>query len=133
LTPRSWSKDDIILAMWEWTEQHGRQPRANDWMKSGGDKYPSITTVYKHFNSWNAALVAAGYTPFSHVKVEFDEELAKRLRREGVTDVEIARRLKISIDVLKRLGVRPKVKPLKRNRTREQRIADLKEALKEEA
>ena len=134
MTPRTWSNDDIILALWEWVETHGEQPKCHDWVTSGGDLHPSFTTVYKRFGSWNKAVKAAGLKPYTRPRKEFDEALGRKLRREDVPDAEIATRLGISKDVLRdRLGARPKPKPVGKKRTREQRIADLREALKEES
>lgn len=128
-----WSKDDIILAMWEWEETHGAPPKWNDWLLANGEDRPVSMTVRSKFGSWNEALKAAGLDVFKHPRVEIDEELAREMRRQGLTDTEIARELGVARDTIyKRLGPRPKPKPVGKKRTREQRIADLREALKEE-
>lgn len=129
---KEWSRDDILYALLEWQEKHGAQPRSNDWMTSGGDAHPAVATVYKHFGSWDEAIRQAGMTPYTRPRIEFDEKLARRLRREGVTDREICQRLGISKEIIrKRLGPRPKPLPVGKKRSREQRIADLQNALKE--
>lgn len=128
-----WSEDDIILAMWEWNESHGAPPKWGDWLHSG-ESHPASMTVRTHFGSWNKAIEAAGFTPYESIpRIEIDEALAKKLRAEGASNVEIARRLGVSVDVVvARIGRRPPNVRASKNRTREQRIADLREALKED-
>ena len=128
---RGWTKDDIILAMWEWQEKHGRQPGWEDWAKTGGDEHPTSYTVNTVFDSWSEAIIEAGFTPYEKpMSSVVDKNLARELRRQGLSDAEIARRLGISTHVLvRRIGRRPRLKPVGKKRTREQRIADLKEAL----
>lgn len=126
-----WSKDDIILAMWEWDEKHGQQPGWADWLKAAPE-HPSSVTVNKLFGSWNKAILEAGFTPYeASVIWVFDEDVARKLRREGITDADIGRQLGVPANAIgRRLGPRPRPKPVGKKRTREQRIADLKEALK---
>jgi hypothetical protein len=127
-----WSQDDILYAIIEWEEERGKPPVANDWL-TAGEKNPSAVTVYKKFGSWNEAIRAAGFTPYAYPRKEFDEKLARRLRKEGLSEKSIASRLEISTDVLrKRLGPRPKLVPVGKKRTREQRIADLQKAIADE-
>jgi len=125
-----WSKDDIILAMWEWHEEHGRQPFWKDWVRADAN-HPASFTVHTIFGSWNEAIIEAGFTPYEAPVIRvFDEDTARRLRAEGVTDTDIGRQLGVPPDAIgRRLGPRPKPKPVGKKRTREQRIADLKEAL----
>jgi len=130
--PRVWSEDDILYAIMEWEEKHGRPPVCNDWLQSNGDEHPSLGPVYRLFGSWNEAIRQAGFTPYESPRIEIDEELARRLRNEGLSDAAIARRLDISVGVLtKRIGKRPKPIPVGKKRSREQRIADLRKALQE--
>lgn len=140
---REWSKDDILYAMLEWEEKHGEPPRWNDWQIATAET-PASMTVRKRFGSWNNAMAAAGFTPRDpHANVppvgippKFTpdvEKKAMRLRLQGMPDYAIAKRLGISRATIQRhLGRRPKPRPVLKNRTREQRIADLRKALEKE-
>jgi len=128
---RRWSDDDILYAILEWHEEHGCPPSWDDWSRSGGDKHPTSVTVLKRFGSLGTAIREAGLTPYEPQRVKFDEALAHQLRMDGVPDTEISKRLGIGYHVLfHRLGPRPKPVKTGKRRSREQRIADLQEALK---
>ena len=63
-----WSAEEIIDAIQSWTQTHQRPPRALDWEYAAPD-HPNRVHVWKHFGSWNAALLAAGLpvgTPADH-------------------------------------------------------------------
>lgn len=60
--PERWSRDRVLEAFYRFRFLHGRLPRSSEWTVSTGE-FPSRHTVRTHFGSWNAAVVAAGYTP----------------------------------------------------------------------
>lgn len=59
---RSWTRDTIVDAIFQWRYDHGRLPRAHEWSYPP-DGYPSESVVRHHFGRWNKALEAAGYEP----------------------------------------------------------------------
>lgn len=62
---RSWKQETIVSAIREWADEHGRQPAASDWLPTVPEGVPSVDTVQREFGSWNAAIEAAGFTPFA--------------------------------------------------------------------
>lgn len=60
---KEWTKETVIVAIEKWADRHGRQPSATEWIRSGGDVFPSATTVMTIFDTWNAAIIAAGFRP----------------------------------------------------------------------
>lgn len=77
-----WTEERIIAAMHWWTAAYGAPPATNDWNPHMARHYlhdeeradrakkliadrrvPWFTIAVRHFGSWNAALVAAGYEP----------------------------------------------------------------------
>jgi recombinase/HNH endonuclease/recombinase-like zinc beta ribbon protein/resolvase-like protein len=54
-----WRGQEILQSLRAWTQQHGRPPRAIDWICAGAGR-PCSSTVRNHFPSWEAALAAAG-------------------------------------------------------------------------
>jgi hypothetical protein len=52
---RVWTDEAIIRVLKSWADQHGRPPRADDWI-CGTPRRPCRTTVYNHFGTWSAAL-----------------------------------------------------------------------------
>jgi len=59
---RRWSQPEMIRALREWTDEHGRPPTLLDWTRSG-ENHPSGSTVCRRFGGWLIALDAAGLTP----------------------------------------------------------------------
>jgi DNA invertase Pin-like site-specific DNA recombinase len=57
--PRGWTREEIIHAMCEWGDEHGRPPKGLEWARAG-TVHPSAPSVRKSFGSWQAALQAAG-------------------------------------------------------------------------
>jgi transcriptional regulator with XRE-family HTH domain len=105
---RKWTPQTIVAAISRWAETHGRPPVATDWNASlarqrGRPKreaaYPPVGVVQQEFGSWNAAIAAAGFTPFDAGYYGRDGEdpdvIAEtvRLYRTGLTAVEIAARM----------------------------------------
>lgn len=143
-----WTREKVVAAMQRWAREHGgRPPTATEWVRRG-DYWPAATSIYdktqsRHapFNSWNEAIAAAGFTP-RHTSPgpggrvwSLDE--AARLRKTGLPDTEIGRRLGVSASAIwQGLGPRkekPYVWPPKApKRSRDRRIADLQKALAKE-
>jgi hypothetical protein len=61
-TVREWTKDEAIVAIFEWRYARGDLPKAHDWSLQTHD-HPSQQQVRRLFGTWNAAIEAAGYTP----------------------------------------------------------------------
>lgn len=132
---RLWSDQQILDALVAWTKKHGRTPGWNDWKHAGPD-HPTAVTVWLRCGSWTEALVLAGLEPNEknvHAREKkFSRPKARELRRQGVTDIEIARRLGVHHSAIgKVLGPRPKTprKPRTAAERREARIAALKKAI----
>jgi hypothetical protein len=69
----------IVAAMQVWAEEYGEPPAVPDWAaalardlgdeerarryEAMTDVWPSHSTVFREFGSWNAAVEAAGFTP----------------------------------------------------------------------
>lgn len=139
--PRKWTQEAVIKAMQDWAANHnGVPPTTRDWWTST-DEHPGATTVYGQgglFPSWVTAIKLAGFNPTGQRasnpgpgRISWDVEQATRMRRQGLSDVEIGRRLGISAGAIQeKLGPRGKINVKSRkNRSREQRIADLRKAI----
>jgi hypothetical protein len=78
--PGSWDEERIAAALQDWTKEVGRPPKSYEWCpgsaRSSGimgpeesmwerehPRWPGNTTVYRYFDSWAAALEAAGIKP----------------------------------------------------------------------
>lgn len=143
---KTWSKDEILYAILEWEEEHGEPPKWNDWLKKG-DRRPVSMTVRTRFGSWTNAIAEAGFTPrdqYSHPQpprwkersttkwTTEKQQKASRWRQKGVSNLEIARRLGVGEATIRRhLGPSQWTPPKRKlkNRTREERVADLRVAL----
>lgn len=79
---RLWPREAIVAAIQEWASVHGEAPAVGDWnpyqarevyhddaraarYEADPLRWPSHTTVYAEFGSWNSALAAAGFVPRS--------------------------------------------------------------------
>jgi DNA-binding CsgD family transcriptional regulator len=92
---RRWTPDTIYDALRRWAEEHGRQPHANDWHKTGA-YHPSTNTVLREVGSWDQAIRNAGFESHKRqvgieteevVRLYVDEELGSYLiaDRLGIT------------------------------------------------
>lgn len=138
---KRWSDQEILDALKAWADEHGRSPKWNDWQYAGEGR-PTATTVWFRCGSWADALVMAGLEPptaDSHAfEKKFSRPEARMLRKQGLSDVQIAERLGVhNTTIGKALGPREdrrapgtvsRKKKLK-NRTREERLADLRAAI----
>jgi hypothetical protein len=59
---RVWTRAEIISALREWSQLHGRPPVCKDWQCTT-DEHPGSRAVGSLFGSWSAALTAAGLRP----------------------------------------------------------------------
>lgn len=137
---KHWTDQEILDALRSWADKHGRSPRWTDWKLSEPD-HPTSVTVWERCGSWNDALEMAGLEPNEpyaalFMKRTFDRDTAREMRREGISDAEIARQLGVGSGAIgKALGARHKVmkpplrKPKNAAEARERRIEALKKAL----
>lgn len=56
---RFWDREEILDALRDFGEFHGRAPSAPEWARIPGN--PHVSTVERRFGSWNAGLRAAGF------------------------------------------------------------------------
>lgn len=143
---RRWSDQEILDALKYWAERYGRTPKWSEWSyKDEEGLRPTNMTVWSRCGSWNDALVMAGLEPPENrwQEKKFSRPEARRLRKQGLSDSEIGRRLGVHGSTIgKALGPRresdvptagapgtvSRRKKL-RNRTREERLADLRAAI----
>jgi Homing endonuclease associated repeat len=60
---RRWTTDTIVAAIQNWARDHqGEPPRQRDWVRAG-ENHPAFSSVMTRFESWGAALEAAGFGP----------------------------------------------------------------------
>jgi Homing endonuclease associated repeat len=111
--PGTWDRERIVAALRDWREAVGVPPRSYDWSPPlaralGREsarsrrwnvehpRWPHAQTVFAHWGSWSAALVAAGLPATVR---EFDMPwrtgvaAARRLAAEGTAQTRIAARL----------------------------------------
>lgn len=60
---RFWTREQILGALQRFRDHHGRAPRATEFRAING--LPSLTTLYRHFDTLADALLAAGMVPDS--------------------------------------------------------------------
>jgi DNA invertase Pin-like site-specific DNA recombinase len=58
-----WRDAEIIGALQAWADAHGHAPRARDWARGGGSRYPCCGTVRRRFGSFRHGLINAGLQP----------------------------------------------------------------------
>ena len=132
---KRWSDQEILDALTAWAQKHGRPPRWRDWTIASPD-HPTAFTVRTRCGGWTDAIVMAGLTPESPLPRKtlqrFPRPEARRLRKQGMSDRQIAALLGVHPATLGRvLGPRPKRprKPRNAAEAREMRVAALKKAL----
>jgi hypothetical protein len=109
--PGTWNRRRIVAALRDWTELVGTPPRSYEWAPASAaararrtpasalwaarhPRWPSTSTVVRHFGSWNSALTAAGLPlgrPSTAPARERSERIAdaQRLARAGMTSQAI--------------------------------------------
>jgi hypothetical protein len=127
--PDTWGRAQILVALRDWSEEVGLPPRSYEWCpasaRSAGligpedskwerehPRWPGNTTVYRHFDSWAAALEAAGIRPIWPARppgtVAERVAAARRLERDGLGVPAIADALEVRPDTVRRyLKARP--------------------------
>jgi hypothetical protein len=58
----AWSDDEILAALQEWAERHGRSPNSYEWIAGSPDR-PGSLCVRRRFRSWDRAVKWAGLRP----------------------------------------------------------------------
>jgi Homing endonuclease associated repeat len=59
---KQWTREAIIAAIQRWHTEHGEPPISTQWQKKQNGS-PTVPTVVAMFETWNAAIIAAGFTP----------------------------------------------------------------------
>jgi hypothetical protein len=109
--PDTWSEERIVSAIREWTAEVGLPPLSYEWCPASArgagligpeesrwerehPRWPGNTTVYRYFESWPAALEAAGVEPLHPPRPEGTVAdrvaAARRLERDGMSARAIA-------------------------------------------
>lgn len=80
-----WDRDRIVAAIRAFADEHGRPPTSKDWRRAG-EGHPGWWSVVRHFDSFSAALRAAGFAPrrISWGREEIIAALNAHLREHGV-------------------------------------------------
>ena len=66
-----WNRETITKAIKEFVSVHNRLPTAKEWQKQSDSAYPSYKSVLNTFGRWNKAIEAAGFTPRTSRKPEY--------------------------------------------------------------
>ncbi len=72
----TYTDDELLDALHEFADEHGRPPTAPEANDRAG--FPGPDTFVRHFGSWNTAIVEAGFEPRNRHRS--DEELLADLR-----------------------------------------------------
>jgi Homing endonuclease associated repeat len=121
--PDSWDEQRIVAALRKWTCEVGAPPRSYEWCPASArpagligpedskwerehPRWPGNTTVYRYFDSWAAALEAAGIKPLWPARAEGTlaerVESARRMHAAGENRVSIADALGVKPDTVRR-------------------------------
>jgi Homing endonuclease associated repeat len=128
---RKWTDQEILDALAQWAEKHGRPPKWDDWVKAD-PSHPASMTVWQRCGRWGDALILAGLEPINSPKGSFDKRRALQMRKAGATNQEIAKALGVNPKtILRHLGATPEPPPRPRTAAerREARIQALRRAL----
>jgi len=80
--PTVFSDAELIRILQSRVDDLGSVPSSRDWMDL--DDVPSVSTYMRRFDSWNAALQAAGFEPIQERDTQdqySDEDLLKHIRK----------------------------------------------------
>ena len=58
--PKYWTREEIIITIQNFHNIHKRLPKTRDFV---GSDFPSNYVIINHFDSWNNAIMAAGFEP----------------------------------------------------------------------
>lgn len=143
--PRKWTDQEILDALKYWAERYGRSPRSEDWLRFDPEGLrPTAQTVWQRCGGWTDALIMAGLEPNGPAadnavamsqRRKFDRLEARQLRKQGLSDGAIARKLGVNPSTISKvLGPKPKPprKPQNAEERRQQRIEALHRALEKE-
>ncbi len=121
--PGSWDEKRIKEALSEWTREVGSPPKSYEWCPGSArpagligpeeskwerehPRWPGNTTVYRYFDSWAAALEAAGIKPMYPAWPEGSlperVEAARRMHAAGESNRAIAEALGVRPDTVGR-------------------------------
>jgi hypothetical protein len=121
--PGTWSEERILVALRGWTREVGLPPRSYEWCPASArgagligpgeskwerehPRWPGNTTVYRYFDSWAAALEAAGIRPIWPARppgtVAERVAAALRLERDGLGALAIADAIGVRPDTVRR-------------------------------
>lgn len=136
-TNRRWTDQEILDALVYWAQRFGRSPKWLDWEKADPEGLrPTSVTVLNRCGSFTDALIMAGLEPNVQESFgpqqRFSRKEAWRLRKEGLSDAEVGRRLGVDgTSIARAIGPRPQEprKPRTAEERREVRIAALRKAL----
>lgn len=140
---KTWNDQEILDALKYWAERYGRTPKWADWEhKDEEGLRPTNMTVWSRVGSWTDALIMAGLEPNVPPKSQqrrFSRPEARRLRKEGLSDIRIGELLGVHGSTIgKALGPRELPPPQQRRKprnaqeAREWRIEALQKALEKE-
>lgn len=142
-----WTREVIVETIRVWVRTYGKPPTATDWNPSQAialghpekaarfyedNAWPHVNTVQLRFGSWNAAIEAAGFTPFGtgqYGRAGESMELCREIRARyeagessgqlgatyGVSPQTILRRVRKAGGTIRTVGQAVRL----RNRTRE--------------
>ncbi|MGE5601596.1 MAG: homing endonuclease associated repeat-containing protein [Nitrososphaerales archaeon] len=81
----AWTAEEIVAALRAWAAEHGCPPTSKDWRRAS-EGHPGRWSVVRHFDSFSAALRAAGFAPrrISWGREEIIAALNAHLREHGV-------------------------------------------------
>lgn len=142
---KTWTRERVVAAIRYWAETHdGVPPKSTDWKYRRGGMFPSCGSVYGPsgpFEKWGDAIEAAGFPRLMRAsngpKRLWSIEEAIRLREQGLGNEAIGKRFGVSGSAIyNALGRQTPVQPrpvINRQRTRDDRINDLRSALAQQS
>lgn len=114
--PGTWSRERIVAALLDWTQEWRRPPRQSDFQpqlaralgladeaetvwERRHPRYPSVGAVAWHFGSWREALAAAGlpHRPEPELPLNDRVRVARSMLAGGMTRLEVADVLRVSV------------------------------------
>lgn len=135
---RTWTREQIIAAIQRWEKEHGSPPSATQWIRRG-EYHPALSTIYSTssslFGSWSEALRAAGFEPKRRSPGPgthwWPRDEVRRQLAQGVPVKELAARYGVTPGAITNVFPTPRPAPVKKGRSRDERISDLEKALRQ--